>query len=207
MRIPDLNKVLNPLGNTVTSGDTNPDKANDLLKQPADNIIRCNSGVKTTTESCADDKSVAYTGGVSLPSPAIGTKLYLNGYEIVLTNGDATKGEGLLFFPYLMKRIPVEWTSKIDIRQGETPEYGCIVGANDKVQVQGSNAGALSDDLNRQFTALAAWLNTPGSFTGTFGEALALVKKKGEAIRKGEEIDFKETKNALIASIQPLTPL
>ncbi len=74
------------------------------------------------------------------------------------------------------------------------------MGANDKVQVQGSNAGALSDDLNRQFTALAAWLNTPGSFTGTFGEALALVKKKGEAIRKGEEIDFKETKNALIAS-------
>jgi hypothetical protein len=198
----DLNKVLNPLGNTVTSGDTNPDKANALLKKPDDNITRCNSGVKTTTASCDDDKSVAYTGGVSLPSPAIGTKLYLNGYEIVLTSGDDKKGEGLLFFPYLMKRIPVEWTSKIDIRQGETTEYGCIVGASDKVQVQGSNAGALSDDLNRQFTALAAWLNDPGSFTGTFGAALEESKKLAAALldklAKNEPItpsDYKKYNN------------
>jgi DNA/RNA non-specific endonuclease len=194
----DLNKVLNPLGNTVTSGDTNPAKANELLKKPDDNITRCSSSVKTTTASCEDDKSVGYTGGVSLPSPAIGTKLYLNGYEIVLTSGDDKKGEGLLFFPYLMKRIPVEWTTKIDIRQGETAEYGCIVGANDKVQVQGSNAGALSDDLNRQFTALAAWLNEPGSFTGTFGAALEAAKKKTkellDKLDRGEKIspaDFK----------------
>ncbi len=76
----------------------------------------------------------------------------------------------------------MEWTSKIDIRQGETPEYGCIVGANDKVQVQGSNAGALSDDLNRQFTALAAWLNTPGSFTGTFGEAIEETKRQAKVL-------------------------
>jgi len=62
--------------------------------------------------------------------------------------------------------------------KGEEPTYGCIVGASDKVQVQGSNAGALSDDLNRQFTALAAWLNTPGSYTGTFGEAIEAMKTK-----------------------------
>jgi len=169
------------LGNTVTSGDTNPDKANELLKKPDDNIKRCNSGVKTTTASCDDDKSVAYTGGTAFPSPPIGTKLYLNGYEIVLTSGDHTNGQGLLFFPYLMKRLPVEWNN-IQIMKGEDPSYGCIVGASDKVQVQGSNAGALADDLNRQFTALAAWLNTPGSYTGTFGEAIEAMKTKAQEL-------------------------
>jgi len=83
-----------------------------------------------------------------------------------------------------MKRIPVEWQN-ITIKKGEDQDgkvFGCIVGANDKVQAQGSDASVLSDDLNKQFTALAAWLNTPGSFTGTFGEAIEETKRLAQML-------------------------
>ncbi len=205
----DLSKVLNPLGTTVTSSSLTPEQIkatkDEYDKAPVYKLNRCGMPVKSTTASCEVDQSILYAGTIDFPNPPKATMLYFNSYEIIVTGGNAAKGEGLLFFPYLMKRIPVEWTN-ITIRKGEDPEdpfmsdYGCIVGKGDKIQVQGSDASVLSDDLNKQFTALAAWLNDPGSFTGTFGEALKAVKNKGLAIKKGEEIDFKETKNALVAS-------
>jgi hypothetical protein len=133
--------------------------------------------VKSTTASCEVDKSIKYGGKIDFSNPPKATMLYFNAYEIIVTGGNAQKGEGLLFFPYLMKRIPVEWEN-IHITKGEDPEdpimsdFGCVVGEGDKIQVQGSDASVLSEDLDKQFTALAAWLNDPGSFTGTFGEAL-----------------------------------
>ncbi len=160
--------------------------------------------VKSTTASCEVDQSILYAGTINFPNPPKATMLYFNSYEIIVTGGNAAKGEGLLFFPYLMKRIPVEWEN-ITIRKGEDPEdpfmsdFGCIVGKGDKIQVQGSDASVLSEDLDKQFTALAAWLNDPGSFTGTFGEAIKLMKKLAEKLSTGQTIDpadLKEFKSA-----------
>jgi len=52
------------------------------------------------------DQSISYAGSIPFQNPPLATKLYFNSYEIVVTSGNAVEGQGLLFFPYLMKRIP-----------------------------------------------------------------------------------------------------
>ncbi|WP_044171406.1 hypothetical protein [Flectobacillus major] len=71
------------------------------------------------------------------------------------------------------KRIPVEWQG-VSILKGEG-EYGCIVSGN--VVAIGSDNTTLSSDLNAQIQALYNSLNSPGSYTGTFGQAIEELKR------------------------------
>ena len=169
--------TINPADIIVSSGDlSNLEKVkSEYNATPTYTDMRCNGSVKTTVESCTDDKSVIYSGTTPFV-PSVSSKIYFNGYEVVLTNGDANKGNGILYFPLFGSRMAVEWKRPLTIVKGEG-DFGCVVGINDQIQAVGSDPTVLSDDLNKQFTALAAWLNTPGSFTGTFGDALAEAKK------------------------------
>ncbi|WP_144080087.1 hypothetical protein [Flectobacillus major] len=76
------------------------------------------------------------------------------------------------------KRIPVEWQG-VSILKGEG-EYGCIVSGN--VVAIGSDNTTLSSDLNAQIQALYNSLNSPGSYTGTFGQAIEAMKTKAQEL-------------------------
>ncbi|MFD1816743.1 glycoside hydrolase family 19 protein, partial [Pseudarcicella hirudinis] len=130
--------------------------------------------------------------------PAKGQKIYMNGYEIIVTSGDASAGEGLLYYPFVRQRIPVSW-SGISIVEGEKgKDYGCIT--EGEVKAQGSNGTVVTNDLERQITALLS--SGPGSYSGKFGEALEAMKTKAQElldkIARGEKPgkeDYQEYNN------------
>ncbi|MFD1817115.1 hypothetical protein, partial [Pseudarcicella hirudinis] len=156
---------------------------------------RCGGSMHSTVDCNITPK--VYSGTVAFV-PAKGQKIYMNGYEIIVTSGDASAGEGLLYYPFVRQRIPVSW-SGISIVEGEKgKDYGCITAG--EVKAQGSNGTVVTNDLDRQITALLS--SGPGSYSGKFGEALEAMKAKAQElldkIARGEKPnkeDYQEYNN------------
>ncbi|MFC0184938.1 hypothetical protein ACFFJX_21515 [Pseudarcicella hirudinis] len=171
--------VEDPLDIIVSSQDISPaaiaQKRDELDKLETPSESRCGGSMHSTVDCNITPK--VYSGTVAFV-PAKGQKIYMNGYEIIVTSGDASAGEGLLYYPFVRQRIPVSW-SGISIVEGEKgKDYGCIT--EGEVKAQGSNGTVVTNDLERQITALLS--SGPGSYSGKFGEALEAMKAKAQEL-------------------------
>ena len=134
--------------------------------------------VVNNSSSCETPATSTYSGTTPFTS-LVSSTIYINGYDIRITKvNNNGSGEGLLYFPYLGKRIPVQWNGNTIVK-GEG-EYGCIT--TGIVQAQGSDASILTNDLQRQIAALYNNLNEPGSYSGTFGQAIEAMKTKAQVL-------------------------
>ncbi|MFD1817211.1 hypothetical protein, partial [Pseudarcicella hirudinis] len=191
--------VEDPLDIIVSSQDISPaaiaQKRDELDKLETPSESRCGGSMHSTVDCNITPK--VYSGTVAFV-PAKGQKIYMNGYEIIVTSGDASAGEGLLYYPFVRQRIPVSW-SGISIVEGEKgKDYGCIT--EGEVKAQGSNGTVVTNDLERQITSLLS--SGPGSYSGKFGEALEAMKAKAQElldkIARGEKPgkeDYQEYNN------------
>jgi hypothetical protein len=176
-----LDDLLNPFDITVSTGG----QTDEEIKEEYERI----RSIKATTDRCGaaivnevgcEPVNYDYSGTETF-SFAPAKLMYLNGYEILITAGNATQGEGLLYYPYIAGRLAVQWNGLTVVKGSEGEDYGCITSG--EAIVQGSDGTVLQDDLKRQLLAL---LNQgPGSFTGKFGEALEQMDKLITDIQSG----------------------
>lgn len=152
--------------------------------------------------SCEPETTVDY-GGTEPFVSKVGSTFYVNGYDVLITRVKSyNEGEGLLYFPLARNRIPVVWKgvtltdSKIYDYMGNS--YGCLTSG--EVLVVGSDPKLIGSDLTKQYNALYNSLNSPGSYSGTFGEALDSLKIKSELLQ-----DAKNRTKANIESLLSVT--
>lgn len=168
--------VFDPTSILVNGSEVDPNKLNALTQElnatPNPTEQRCGVSVVNNSSSCETPATSTYSGTTPFTS-LVNSTIYINGYDIRITKvNNNGSGEGLLYFPYLGRRIPVEWNGNTIVK-GEG-EYGCITSGI--VQAQGSDASILTNDLQRQIAALYNNLNEPDSYSGTFGQAIEAMK-------------------------------
>ncbi len=182
------NAATNPADIPVNGSDVNQQDYDNLVsnlqRPPTTTETRCGVSVVKDVVSCQDDQ-VSNTGVGSVPfTSKPNSTFYVNGYDVRITKViDNTSGEGLLYFPILGQRIPVIWKG-VQLMEGiglhETQPYGCLTSG--EVQMVGSDPTMLNRDLTAQYNNLYNSLNSPGSYSGTFGQALEAMKAKAQEL-------------------------
>ncbi|MDI9862550.1 fibronectin type III domain-containing protein, partial [Flectobacillus roseus] len=200
------NAATNPADIPVNGSDVNQQDYDNLVsnlqRPPTTTETRCGVSVVKDVVSCQDDE-VSNTGVGDVPfTSKPNSTFYVNGYDVRITKViDNTSGEGLLYFPILGQRIPVIWRG-VQLMEGkglhETQPYGCLTSG--EVQMVGSNPNLIASDLTAQYNNLYNSLNSPGSYSGTFGEALDSLKIKSELLQ-----DAKNRTKANIESLLSVT--
>ncbi len=182
------NAPINPSDLPVNGSDVDQKQFDDfvsnLQRPPTTTETRCGVSVVKDVVSCQDDE-VSNTGVGNVPfTSKPNSTFYVNGYDVRITKViDNTSGEGLLYFPILGQRIPVIWRG-VQLMEGiglhETQPYGCLTSG--EVQMVGSDPTMLNRDLTSQYNNLYNSLNSPGSYSGTFGQALEAMKAKAQEL-------------------------
>ncbi|MDI9880168.1 hypothetical protein [Flectobacillus longus] len=180
-------EAINPADIPVNGADVDPtvyDNLVNTLNAEPKSEIRCGKVNQTAVFACQPDDVSDYQGTKDFTSKPNGT-FYVNGYDVRITKVvNQTSGEGLLYMPLFGQRIPVVW-SGITLKEGEGKDYmgnayGCLTSG--EVIVAGSNPNLIVGDLNTQYQALYNSLNSPGSYSGTFGQAIEAMKAKAQEL-------------------------
>ncbi|NBB31314.1 hypothetical protein, partial [Cellulophaga sp. BC115SP] len=191
-------EAINPADIPVNGADVDPtvyDNLVNTLNAEPKSEIRCGKVNQTAVFACQPDDVSDYQGTKDFTSKPNST-FYVNGYDVRITKVvNQTSGEGLLYMPLFGQRIPVVW-SGITLKEGEGKDYmgnayGCLTSG--EVIVAGSNPNLIVGDLNTQYQALYNSLNSPGSYSGTFGQAVSdmglIAQELLDKIAKGTPIE------------------
>jgi len=180
---PLLDRVLNPFSNPISIGsDGRPqtvksleEMLEDLKKLPLPDCgIAFTEGV-----DCEPTEIIEYDGSEQL-SIAPGDILAINGFKVLVTEG-GPNGKGLLYYnAFGGSIVPVNFMGVQAFKAKNGTKGGCVYAG--EMPVEGSDNSVLDRDVQSRVAALLAKINDPGSYAGSFQEAIEEAKRLAQEI-------------------------